>query len=203
MSALITDQNLDDSATCSTDGFPETKKPLVPASPSSKRVSFGSHVDIQEVPHINDMEDDLIADTWYNDEDFAIIKQGMVVTVRLMMANKPVDESQTTRGLEFRTPAGSKQRKHNKLKALTAVWNEQVAQWKRNFADAEAISFVYQQQSYASQAVARQLALKDQVDARLYLGLEESEQLGASLTFESASSTLDSPERSSILPSAA
>ena len=69
--------------------------------------------------------------------------------------------------------------------------------------DDEAISFVYQQQSYASQAVARQLALKDQVDARLYLGLEESEQPPAPVSFENTSSPLDSPERSSILPSAA
>eukprot|EP00339_Tiarina_fusa_P030045 CAMPEP_0117031636 /NCGR_PEP_ID=MMETSP0472-20121206/22715_1 /TAXON_ID=693140 ORGANISM="Tiarina fusus, Strain LIS" /NCGR_SAMPLE_ID=MMETSP0472 /ASSEMBLY_ACC=CAM_ASM_000603 /LENGTH=124 /DNA_ID=CAMNT_0004740001 /DNA_START=1 /DNA_END=375 /DNA_ORIENTATION=- len=71
----------------------------------------------------------------------------MIVTIRLMMANKPIGDGQCSRGLEFRTPSGAKKRKKNKLDALTAVWNEQVSQWNEHKTDEFAISFVYQQQN--------------------------------------------------------
>lgn len=121
-----------------------------------RSVRFAKNLDVKEVPHVKDMTEEEMHETWYTQEDFALIKKSMVITIRLMMASKPISNDQTSRGLEFRTPTGAKQRKKNKLDALTAVWNEQVSQWNENMSDEYAISFVYQQQT----AKCRDQALK-------------------------------------------
>jgi hypothetical protein len=92
----------------------------------------------------------------------------------LMIANKPVGSDQCTRGLEFRTPAGAKLRKTNKLKALTAVWNEQVAQWKENYADDEAIRRVYLEHSVKCIETARKMGLHDELAVLSYLGKDQN-----------------------------
>ncbi|KAG7359761.1 hypothetical protein IV203_034859 [Nitzschia inconspicua] len=133
-------------------------------------VRFEQHVDVQEVPHLRDIPAEEVSATWYNSEDFNVIKKSLVVTLRLMLANKPVGSDQCTRGLEFRTPHGAKYRKKNKLEALTAVWNEQVAQWKDNVTDDEAIRRVYLEQSEKCRETARKFGLHDERAVQKYLG---------------------------------
>lgn len=138
-------------------------------------VSFGQHVDVKEVPHLKDLPAEEVSAVWYNSEDFEIIKRSLVVTLRLMVANKPVGSDQCTRGLEFRTPHGAKYRKKNKLEALTAVWNEQVTQWKDNVLDDEAIRRVYLEQSEKCCETARKFGIHDEKAVRNYLGGDVSE----------------------------
>ena len=112
------------------------------------------------------MTEEEIHTIWYTQEDFSLIKKSMVITIRLMMASKPISKDQCTRGLEFRTPSGAKQRKKNKLDALTAVWNEQVSQWNENKSDEFAISFVYQQQTSKCRDQALKFGLHDEKAAK-------------------------------------
>ena len=132
-------------------------------------VSFTSDVDVKEVPHIKDLSPEEVAAVWYNGADFERIKKALVVTLRLMIAKKPVDSDQCTRGIEFRTPQGAKFRKKNKLEALTAVWNEQVSQWKENITDEEAIRSVYLEHSTKCMETARKFGLHDEKAVQKYL----------------------------------
>ena len=136
---------------------------------SDRFVSFTSDVDVKEVPHLKDLEPEEIAAVWYNGTDFERIKKSLVVTLRLMIAKKPVDSDQCTRGIEFRTPQGAKFRKKNKLEALTAVWNEQVSQWKENITDEEAIRKVYLEHSTKCMETARKFGLHDEKAVEKYL----------------------------------
>ena len=86
-----------------------------------------------------------------------------------MIAKKPVDSDQCTRGIEFRTPQGAKFRKKNKLEALTAVWNEQVSQWKENVTDEEAIRRVYLEHSTKCTETAHKFGLHDEKAVQKYL----------------------------------
>jgi hypothetical protein len=138
-------------------------------------VSFEQHVDVKEIPHIKDLSAEEVSAVWYNGEDFEAIKKSLVVTLRLMIASKPVGSDQCTRGLEFRTPQGAKYRKKNKLEALTAVWNEQVAQWKDNVSNDEAIRRVYVEQSKKCIETARKFGMHDERAVQKYLGEDMSE----------------------------
>ena len=193
-----------DDAGCSTDCFSTPKSPLVELA--KKKVRFNTSIDVREVPHLRDLSEGETEATWFSPVEFENIKRKLVVTIRLMMAKKPIDRDQCTRGLEFRTPAGAKMRKQNKLKALTAVWNEQVAQWKDDRTDEEAISFVYQQQVLECRDIARRMAKQDEKDARSYLEgeLEESVSDFLSLSLEeSAKQSMGEPQRSAVVSTAA
>jgi hypothetical protein len=136
-------------------------------------VTFNNQVDVQEVPHLKDLPQEEKAATWYNNQDFETIKKSLVVTLRLMMAQKLVGSDQCVRGLEFRTPQGAKYRKKNKIQALTAVWNEQVAQWKDNKTDDEAIRRVYLEHSLKCREAARKFGIHDEQAVQHYLHTEE------------------------------
>mmetsp|Transcript_33584 Transcript_33584/g.56189 ORF Transcript_33584/g.56189 Transcript_33584/m.56189 type:complete len:224 (-) Transcript_33584:105-776(-) len=138
-------------------------------------VTFVQSVDVKEVPHLKDLPQEEKNATWYTNADFEVIKRSIILTLRLMVAKKPVGSDQCTRGLEFRTPGGAKFRKQNKLEALTAVWNEQVAQWKDNVTDEEAIRRVYLEQSLKCRETAIKFGLHDENAVRHYLRNEEEE----------------------------
>jgi hypothetical protein len=149
-------------------------------------VTFDSDVDVHEIPHLRDISKEEIAATWYNNEDFEEIKRAIVTTLRLMIAKKPIGSDQCSRGLEFRTPMGAKLRKKNKLEALTAVWNAQVAQWKDNITDDEAIRMVYLEQSLKCREVAIKFGVQDEKAVRGYLGNNED----SDSSFSSIESTI-------------
>jgi hypothetical protein len=202
MSFTSMEQQFDNSMGCSSEPEPAMKSALV----APRKVSFASNIDVKEVPHLKDVPEEDLKATWYTQEEFECIKKSLIVTVRLMMAMKPIDSEQCTRGLEFRTPAGAKLRKKNKLDALTAVWNEQVSQWKRNRTDEEAISFVYTEQCQKVSEVARRMASQDEKDVRRYS--EIAEQSDSSLSFvsldgDNMDQLHEQPTRSLCSPAAA
>lgn len=173
-------------------------------------VKFEQHVDVLEVPHLRNLQPEEVSSTWYSNQEFETIKKSLVVTLRLMIANKPVGSDQCTRGLEFRTPHGAKFRKKNKLEALTAVWNEQVAQWKDNVTDDEAIRRVYMEQSQKCVETARKFGQHDERAAQRYL-LEGSDDSSRSTSTRSRlivdedefCSKIDAMVKLSCVPSAA
>jgi hypothetical protein len=153
-----------------------------------RSVTFDHNVDVREVPHLKDLPKEDVFETWYTSEDFDRIKKSLVVTLRLMVAKKPVGSDQCTRGLEFRAPQGAKLRKKNKIDALTAVWNEQVAQWKENITDDKAISRVYQEQSWKCREAARKFGLHDEKAAQAYLGEDGDNSVTSFSSMESGAS---------------
>jgi hypothetical protein len=124
-----------------------------------------------------------------------------------MMAKKPMSSDHCTRGLEFRAPAGAKLRKKNKIDALTAVWNEQVTQWKDNRTDEEAISLVYQQQSQKSRMCARRMGIHDQNTVeQCWANGDDSLStlsLGGSISSESSQNPIKPMEKQLCGPAAA
>lgn len=204
-----TQAKLDD-VECTTDSLSPSKVPLDSSTgtkSSTKSVRFSTNIDVREVRHWKDLPTEEAEATWYTPAEFEDIKRSLVVTIRLMMTKKPIGEDLCTRGLEFRTPAGAKLRKKNKLRALTAVWNEQVAQWKADRSDDEAISFVYQQEVHECRIIARRLALQDQKDAQRYLAEGDlDESVGDFSLVSLEDGTLQSPEeplRAAVAPTAA
>lgn len=151
-----------------------------------RSVTFSETVAVLEVQHLKDTTDAEIAATWYDSSECEAIKKGMIVTIRLMMAKKPIGSDHCIRGLEFRTPTGAKLRKQNKLESLTAVWNEQVLQWKTGTSDAEAISRVYMETSEHCREKAQKAGAYDAKVVQKCWGLPQSSlRLGGTLTVES------------------
>lgn len=150
-----------------------------------RSVTFEQNVDVREVPHLKELPKEDVLETWYTPEDFDGIKKSIVNTLRLMVAKKPVGSDHCTRGLEFRTPEGAKLRKKNKLDALTAVWNEQVAQWKDNKTDEDAISRVYREQTLKCLEVARRFGMSDEKEVQSNLGQEGDSSFSSFSSVES------------------
>lgn len=106
------------------------------SSPVSKRcLRFSCHEDeIHHIPHINDLSDDEVKQTWYDRSDYEKIKMSLIPLVRKMMKGERVEETnrQTIRGLEYRTREGAIRRQHNKAEAITTVMDEQDRQLGAN-----------------------------------------------------------------------
>ena len=208
MTVIAEAQVMPDDIECTTDSSSPSKVPLAsPTKSSIKKVQFSNSLDVREVRHWKDLPKEEAEATWYTPTEFEEIKRSLVVTIRLMMTKKPVGEDLCTRGLEFRTPAGAKLRKKNKLRALTAVWNEQVAQWKADRSDDEAISFVYQHEVHECRIIARRLALQDQKDAQRYLSEVDLDESDCDFSYGSmedgALQSLEEPQRAAVAPTAA
>eukprot|EP00934_Nitzschia_sp_Nitz4_P008824 Nitzschia sp. Nitz4//scaffold56_size114212//110105//110719//NITZ4_003975-RA/size114212-processed-gene-0.78-mRNA-1//-1//CDS//3329554781//8814//frame0 len=197
-----TQPSIDETKGCSSQPEEIPKTPLV----SPKKVRFSRRIDVREVPHMKDLTKEDTEATWYSAVEFEEIRQSLVVTVRMMMAKKPVDDTLCTRGLEFRTPSGAKRRKRNKLNALTAVWNEQVAQWREDRTDELAIAFVYEEHVRECRQFALTIAQRDAMEARrIMCSMDES---GSDLSDVSISSGRSNeafgvPQMAVLTPSAA
>jgi hypothetical protein len=175
MPPFTSEYTFDDSKSCSS---AEPQAPMKNEScyaPVGRRsVTFATTVAVLEVQHLKDTTNAEIAASWYDNSECEAIKKRMVATIRLMMAKKPIGSDQCTRGLEFRTPSGAKLRKKNKLESLTAVWNEQVSQWKTGTSDAEAISRVYIETSKHCGEKAQKAGAYDAKVVQKYSGLSRN-----------------------------
>jgi hypothetical protein len=158
-------------------------------------VTFSQSLDVHEICHFRDLSPEDVEATWYSTDDFDEIKKSLVVTLRLMMADKPVGDDQCTRGLEFRTPQGAKYRKRNKVEALTAVWNEQVQQWQNDVVDDEAIRRVYLEHSIKCRDAARKFGIHDEKVIRKYI--KEGQTTSTTTTTSTISPTSDDNNNSS------
>lgn len=108
-----------------------------------RKIRWSTQVRVQEIRHINNMSESEIEALWMAPEEFKTIKNAAKTTVLMMMAGETFHEDDPdfcARGLEFRTRKGNKIRAANKLKARSAVLNEQDLQREEGFHDPEFIA---------------------------------------------------------------
>lgn len=135
--------------------------------PQKKKVSFNRLVFVRETLHIADYAFEEKRNTWFNKTEMQNIKAGMAATLRLIVSGnyQGDDDNHCSRGLEFRSRAGSRKRKENKLLALDAVLGEQDNQYNDGIINAKAISVVYQQVSLRPRIGAHERGVQDQIVA--------------------------------------
>lgn len=139
-------------------------------APLVKSVSFGEHNEVFEIWHINDFPESMIADIWYDGEEYAEIKGSYQSTIFMMEAGHKLDEIEdTSRGLEYRTQEGAWARYENKRDAYNLVLDEQDRQWKFDKDDWDAISGKYVEVSAKCIKAANERGLQDELDVLDYL----------------------------------
>jgi len=135
-----------------------------------RRIHFAlTENEVHPIPHINDLSDQEVKETWYERSDYEKIKMALIPIVRKMMKGEPIEESNrlTIRGLEYRTREGAIRRQHNKAEAITAVMDEQDRQLDLNGrCEAEILRQTYIQINAHCQREAHELALGDVEPAR-------------------------------------
>jgi hypothetical protein len=117
-----------------------------------------------------DMTDQEREAVWYTEGDTKIILAMAKVTVKMMMKGEACDDvDYCSRGLEGKTPTGSKQRQQNKLQVRRALLEEQEIQREEAVLDAEYLVQVSLKNSKEVRMQAHQTALQDEQDVREYL----------------------------------
>ena len=151
----------------------EEARPPKKTSKKQKRFHFAlSRNQIFPIPHIDDLSEEEVVDTWYERADYEKMKMSMIPLIRKIMKGDIVDETdrQTARGLEFRTRKGAIRRQHNKVEAISAVLEEQDRQIEcTGYCDAEQLAAVYMEVNHHCQVEAHELALGDVQPAQEYL----------------------------------
>mmetsp|Transcript_25514 Transcript_25514/g.59278 ORF Transcript_25514/g.59278 Transcript_25514/m.59278 type:complete len:185 (-) Transcript_25514:158-712(-) len=127
-----------------------------------KSVRFNEVVEIRPILHSNDLSDEEFFNTWYQQRDFQMMRVELWKTLSKISAGTYEGDSntETTRGLEYRTNAGSQRRQLNKANALRAVLDEQA-----HGVDCEALRDAYLRRNRHCAKEARELAICDEEDA--------------------------------------
>mmetsp|Transcript_14204 Transcript_14204/g.22913 ORF Transcript_14204/g.22913 Transcript_14204/m.22913 type:complete len:286 (+) Transcript_14204:95-952(+) len=128
----------------------------------SRRVTFakGSQI-VGHVPLRSELSEDEFESVWYTKDDFKAMKKDFIPVVKKMAKKLPLDEGEEPRGLEHKTPRGSKSRQQNRYQAMDAVLEEQERQWDMDRRDATYIAQIYRQSSAHCQMNAYLVAQKD------------------------------------------
>mmetsp|Transcript_15384 Transcript_15384/g.24920 ORF Transcript_15384/g.24920 Transcript_15384/m.24920 type:complete len:274 (+) Transcript_15384:174-995(+) len=137
-----------------------------------RKIKWAKRVRIKEVRHINDISDAERDALWMCQADYQMCKTMVKTTVLMMMRGERISEEDPdfcTRGLEFRTKAGSKIRSRYKLRARSAVLNEQDLQREEGFFDPQFIAMASMDESFDCQEEARQRAVYDAKCIETYL----------------------------------
>lgn len=147
----------------------EETEPLKPR----RSVQFKEKVSVRPITHVNDMDDDEIADVWYNKNDFARMKRSIAVTLKMLKMSNGV----YARGLEHKiTKAANLRRRANKMYALNAVLDEQDRQRSRGMINTEGLRHVFVMENLACRLAALQMGIQDEEDARKLDKEEEEKQ---------------------------
>jgi hypothetical protein len=144
--------------------FASLPKISVTSPKKAKKVYFAKTVQYKEMRHIKDFSQEEIEAVWMEARDYQMIKAIVKTTVIMMMKGERIpedDEDFCTRGLEFRTRAGSRIRSRNKLRARSAVLNEQDLQSDENFSDPQFIAMACMEESLEGREAAHVRALYD------------------------------------------
>lgn len=131
--------------------------------------------EIFDVPHIDDMSDQEIAIIWYDKPDYDEMKMSFIPIIKKMMRGAKIEEtdSETTRGLEFRTKEGALRRQHNKVQSIHSVLDEQDRQIALGIHDVERISEIYCEATRHVKVSAQDLG---ETDAAFVRSCTESDQ---------------------------
>jgi len=129
-----------------------------------RKIRWSGQVRVQEIRHINNISELEKDAVWMSAIDYKMIKNVAKTTVLMMMAGQEIDEDDEDfckRGLEFRTRKGSKVRSANKLRARSAVLNEQDLQQEEGFHDPEFIAMASLDVSFDNKEQALKRGKKD------------------------------------------
>jgi hypothetical protein len=126
-----------------------------------------------EIPHINDLEQEVIEAQWFTADEMKEIKDSVKETARIMsLDGKQIieddDEEFCFRGLEYRTKQGRRKRYDNKTRAWEAVQDEQ--HLKGTGGDVTSISFSCTLQTHEPRQEAIERAKADEECIQEYLG---------------------------------
>jgi hypothetical protein len=107
-----------------------------------RQVHFHDQVKVRITLNRSDFTKKEISDVWYNRDDMINIRNGMNRDILLISEGKESEYS-TSRGLEFRFPAGRVKRTANKIQSISAVLDEQDRQLLQGIINLESIRDVY------------------------------------------------------------
>jgi hypothetical protein len=118
------------------------------------------------IPHINDINDEEFLAIWYGPSDYKRIKTKIFLILRKIKKGKQIEENdkQSVRGLECRTVHGTNLRQQKKLKAITAVMDEQDRQFDDDEQNDNLLAEAYRNATSHCQDEAYALGLKDQAE---------------------------------------
>jgi hypothetical protein len=135
-----------------------------PVSPQKKSVHFEDVAHYCEITHINDFSADLIAATWFQDDEYAGIAAENAKHALMIISGKRRKNSEgvTERGLEYKLPDQRDRRRKLKKDALSAVVDQQDRQCKTQINDPDFIAEVYQEFSTRALSAARCMGIQDE-----------------------------------------
>mmetsp|Transcript_2883 Transcript_2883/g.4587 ORF Transcript_2883/g.4587 Transcript_2883/m.4587 type:complete len:227 (+) Transcript_2883:1-681(+) len=137
---------------------------------TKKTVRWNHRVEKKRHHRLQDLSDEEKEAVWYTENDTKIILAMAKVTVKMMMKGEPCDDvDYCSRGLEGKTPAGSKQRQKNKLRVRKALLEEQEIQREEGVHDDEYLAQVSMKHSKDVCIQARNAAIQDEEAIREYL----------------------------------
>jgi hypothetical protein len=140
-------------------------------TPVKKSVHWNHRVEKKRHHRVVDLTQEEKEAVWYTENDTKIILAMAKVTVKMMMKGEPCDDvDYCSRGLEGKTPAGSKQRQKNKLRVRKALLDEQEIQREEGIRDSEFLAEVSRKNSRDVCTQARNTAIRDEEAVRDYLG---------------------------------
>jgi hypothetical protein len=111
------------------------------------RVSFCKDLQTRDVERRCDISDEEFSIAWYCKGEFHAMKKLALPILKKMAKNIPLESDEEPRGLEQKTPNGSKKRHRNRYVSVDAVLQEQDHQWERNRQDPEFLAEMYIQSS--------------------------------------------------------
>jgi hypothetical protein len=139
-------------------------------SEGRKGIHWNHRVEKKRHHRLQDLTKEEKEAVWYTESDSKIILAMAKVTVKMMMKGEQCDDvDYCSRGLEGKTPAGSKQRQKNKLKVRRALLEEQQLQREEGSHDPEYLAQVSIKHSKDICEQARNTALRDEEAIREYL----------------------------------
>jgi hypothetical protein len=140
------------------------KEELVKAKPQEKSVDFSVDTEVHEITALSELSEGDMSRIWYRSADFERMKQESGVTLEKAKNDEPIieEEGHCMRGLEGKTKFGARRRRNNKLKALDAVWTQQISLWRKKMEDPIAIANALKPHSLNSKFPAMEAAIDDE-----------------------------------------
>lgn len=140
------------------------------SAPETRRVHWYTKVQKKRHVRIVDFSPEEKAAVWYTEADSKLILAMAKVTVKMIMKDEHCDDiDYCKRGLEGKTPSGSKRRQKNKLKVRRAVLEEQDIQREEGVPNPEFLAEVSRSISKPIVMEAHKKALEDERNIRDYL----------------------------------
>ena len=142
------------------------KAKVTQTSSYAKKVSFKASVKCRKALHVNNYSDEEIAATWYNDQEFKVMRKSACMVAKMIEDGTISSEDCCIRGLEHKNKTAARRKRAIRMNASEAVLDEQQCQMQCGMNDDESIAQVYSKFTAESQIEAHERALKDQLEAQ-------------------------------------